>query len=175
VRRVQEAQKPALATQASTNQNDYLELGNQAKALGIFPQALVPSCDDYQAIIAAKSDDISKMLELTAVTTRNLVESLLPKTEEVTRSPYVITYGGALHNDISPRPGREGWSFGPELSRVTHGRFVELDLVLREQVRDTEPYTKMPWYPYYQQDSFKNRYVLYQTEKNSFTLIFPAE
>lgn len=174
VAKVKEAQKAVTEPQNAANQNDYLELGHQSKKLGIFPQALVPSCDDYQSILTAKSKDIAKMLELTATKTKETVELLLKRATGEIHVPFIITYGGALHNDLAPKPGRETWSFGPDLQRVTAGHVVELDLVQREQVRDTESFTKLPWYPYYRQQPLEEMYALYKTGEASYTLIFAA-
>jgi hypothetical protein len=175
VAKVKEAQKPVTSAQAETNQNEYFELGNQSKQLGIFPHALVPSCDDYQAILAARSTDIAKMLELTAIKTKETVVSLLRKAETAPTVPYIITYGGALHNDVTPKPGREMWSFGADLYRLTSGHYVELDLIQREQVRDTESFTALPWYPYFRKDGLESKYALFKMGEGSYALIFPSE
>jgi hypothetical protein len=175
VAQVKEAQKAVTEPQNASNQNDYLELGHQSKKLGIFPQALVPSCDDYQAILAASSNDIAKMLELTATKTKHTVEALLKRGPRPKLVPFIITYGGALHNDLTPKPGRESWSFGPDLQRATAGHYVELDLVQREQVRDTESFTALPWYPYYRQQPLETKVTLYKTGEASYALIYAAE
>jgi hypothetical protein len=175
VAKVKEAQKPVVNSQAAGNQNDYFELGKQAKERGIFPHALVPSCEDYQSILAARADDIAKMLELVALRTKELVKSLVKQSDATSRTPFVITYGGALHNDLSPKPGRESWSFGPDLQNFTRGHLVELDLVLREQVRDTESFTSLPFYPYLNQENLEQHYALFKTGEASYVLVFPAE
>jgi hypothetical protein len=175
VAKVKEAQKPVTSAQAETNQNEYFELGNRSKELGIFPHALVPSCDDYQAIIAARSNDIAKMLELTALKTKETVETLLRKADPVPGIPYIITYGGALHNDVTPKPGREMWSFGADLYRDTKGHYVELDLIQREQVRDTESFTTLPWYPYFRKEGLESKYALFKMGDSSYALVFPSE
>jgi hypothetical protein len=175
VKKVQEAQAPVTEAQAATNKNEFFELGTQAKALGIFPHALVPTCADYRAIVAAKADDITRMLELTAKKTQEVVGLALRSRKGATGRPLVITYGGALHNDLHPREGREAWSFAPALSELTQGHYVELDLVLREQVGDTESFTSLPWYPYYQQETLEKQYVLYEMSASSYALVFPQQ
>ena len=56
------------------------------------------------------------------------------------RSPdrLVVAYGGAMHNDLLPREGRADFSFGPSLAEATGGQYVELDLVIPEQIKDTD-------------------------------------
>ncbi|MGE5784329.1 MAG: hypothetical protein ACM3ZE_07050 [Myxococcales bacterium] len=175
VERVNKAQKPVTSAQASTNKNEFFELGNVAKANHIQPHALVPSCEDYQSIVAAKEQDIARMLELTATQTAEMAENLLQSRGSKTGSPMVLLYGGAMHNDLSPAEGRESFSYGPRLARSTSNRMTELDLVLREQVRDTDLFRRMAWYPYFRSETLEKQFTLYRVGPRSFTLIFPNQ
>lgn len=175
VERVDKAQKPVTSAQASTNKNDFFELGNVAKANHIQPHALVPSCEDYQSILAAKEQDVARMLELTATQTADLAEKLLQPSRADAGSPMVLLYGGAMHNDLSPAEGREPFSYGPRLAQSTSNRMTELDLVLREQVRDTDLFRRMPWYPHFRSETLEKQFTLYRVGPRSFTLIFPAQ
>jgi hypothetical protein len=124
--KVAEQQTAVTAPQAATNQNEFVELGHRAKALGIMPHALVPSCEQYRKIAGAGAADIEEMLVMLKSVTAHDVQELMTK-----RAPQrlIVAYGGAMHNDLVPREGREGFSFGPELAAATGGRYVELDLV----------------------------------------------
>lgn len=175
VEEVRQAQRPITRTQADTNQNDFLELGNVAKANRIQPHALVPTCDDFQSIVAAKGQDIARMLELTATRTADLTEQLLKRAGAGASKPFAILYGGAMHNDISPTAGREAFSYGPRLRASTQDQITELDLVLREQVKDTEVYRRLAWYPYFRNETLEKHYVLYRLGPRSFSLIYPTE
>jgi hypothetical protein len=175
VQRVKKAQEPVTSAQADTNRNDYFELGSKAKSLGIVPHALVPSCQDYQTILNAKSDDLDRMLELTATRTAELVDTLLTTQTTPEHLPEIVTYGGALHNDVSPRPGREHWSFGPHLVEKTNDRYVELDWVLREQVHDGPVFSAQPWYPHFRSETLEKHFTLYKTGPASYVLIFPDQ
>lgn len=175
VARVQEAQKPATKTQRSTNQSDFFHLGELSQAQGIMPHALVPSCDDYARILAAKQEDIATMLELTAERTVGVVTELLARKPADAGSPYVVTYGGTMHNDVSPRPGLESFSFAAKLQKLTDGHYVELDLVLREQVRDTGAFKQFAWYSHFRSATVAKRFALYRTHPKSYTLIFPEQ
>ncbi|MGC4063623.1 MAG: hypothetical protein QM784_03040 [Polyangiaceae bacterium] len=175
VERVRKAQEPVTSAQADTNKNEYFELGARAKTLGIMPHALVPSCQDYQTIVNAKSDDLDRMLELTATKTAELVDTLLKTTHIPANLPEVITYGGALHNDVSPRHGRERWSFGPHMIRSTEDQYVELDWVLREQVHDGPTFSIQPWYPHFRSETLEKHFTLYRTGPRSYVLIFPEQ
>lgn len=175
VERVREAQKPVTTAQAPTNQNEFLELGHAAKASGIQPHALVPSCEDFQSILAAKEQDIARMLELTATRSAELAEGLLKRPHSDERIPRIILYGGAMHNDVSPAEGRESFSYGPRLKASTGNRLTELDLVLREQVKDSEAYRRLAWYPHFRSEGLDRQYTLYRLGPRSFTLIYPSE
>jgi len=167
---VQQQQSAVTAPQAATNQNEFLELGHRAKALGIMPHALVPSCEQYQKIAGAGASDIEEMLTMIRDVTQRDVEELLGK-----RGPgrLVVAYGGAMHNDLVPRAGREPFSFGPALSQATEGRYVELDLVIPEQIKDTDAWRALPWYPHYSREKAGNGAYLYSWAPHAYVLIFP--
>jgi hypothetical protein len=167
---VQKQQSAVTAPQAATNQNEFVELGHRAKALGIMPHALVPSCEQYQKIAGAGASDIEEMLTMIRDVTLRDVEELLGK-----RGPerLVVAYGGAMHNDLLPRAGREAFSFGPDLSRITEGRYVELDLVIPEQIKDTEAWRALPWYPVYARQTASTEAFLYSWTPHAYALIFP--
>lgn len=168
--KVESQQRAVTAPQDSTNQNDFVELGHRAKALGIMPHALVPSCEQYQAIASAGPDDIEEMLTMIKNVTQHDVEALLSK-----RAPdrMVVAYGGAMHNDLAPRAGRQDFSFGPELRQLTAGRYVELDLVVPEQIKDTEAWRGLPWYSSYSKERAGSEAYLYSWAPHAYALVFP--
>jgi hypothetical protein len=163
-------QKAVTAPQAATNQNEFVELGHRAKALGIMPHALVPSCEQYQKIAGAGAADIEEMLRMIKAVTQHDVEALLSQ-----RAPerLVVAYGGAMHNDLVPREGREDFSFGPALKAMTADRYVELDLVIPEQIKDTEAWRGLPWYAHYSPEKAGNDAYLYSWAPHAYVLLFP--
>jgi hypothetical protein len=167
---VQKQQSAVTAPQAATNQNEFLELGHRAKALGIMPHALVPSCEQYRKIAGAGAGDIEEMLTMIRDVTRRDVEELLAK-----RGPerLIVAYGGAMHNDLAPRAGREDFSFGPGLSQATQGRYVELDLVIPEQIKDTDAWRAQPWYAAYSRAQPGSEAFLYSWAPHAYALLFP--
>jgi len=169
-KQVQKQQSAVTAPQAASNQNEFMELGHRAKALGIMPRALVPSCEQYQKIAGAGAADIEEMLTMIRDVTRRDVEELLAK-----RAPerLVVAYGGAMHNDLAPRPGREAFSFGPELSQAVEGRYVELDLVIPEQIKDTEAWRALPWHGAYSRAQAGSGAYLYSWAPRAYALVFP--
>jgi len=169
---VQQQQGAVTAPQAATNQNEFVELGHRAKALGIMPHALVPSCEQYQKIAGAGAADIEEMLTMIKTVTARDINELLAK-----RGPerLVVAYGGAMHNDLAPRPGREAFSFGPELAQSTHGAYVELDLVIPEQIKETDAWRALPWYSYYSREKAGKEAILFSWAPHAYALVFPPE
>jgi hypothetical protein len=168
--KVAEQQTAVTAPQAATNQNEFVELGHRAKALGIMPHALVPSCEQYRKIAGAGAADIEEMLVMLKSVTAHDVQELMTK-----RAPQrlIVAYGGAMHNDLVPREGREGFSFGPELAAATGGRYVELDLVVPEQIKETDAWRAQPWYAYYSREKSGTEAYLFSWAPHAYALLFP--
>ncbi|HEX6274299.1 MAG TPA: hypothetical protein VFZ53_14760 [Polyangiaceae bacterium] len=167
---VAERQKPVTEPQAASNQNQYVTLGAVAKKLGITPHALVPECDELRAVTQAGAGDIERLLVLIADATVRVAEKLVA-TSDPKRA--IVLYGGALHNDVAPRPGRESFSYGPRLSRDVAGRYVEVDLVIPEYVKPTPAWQGLPWYGAFAALAPSSETILYQPSPASFVLIFP--
>ena len=168
---VAQAQAPVTEHQAQSNQSEFLTLGKYAQRLGIEPQALTPTCAEYEAVLASGEDSVAGLLTLVAEQTRKSVEALLA--EPKSASSVILTYGGALHNDLEPRPGQEAWSFGPELAAASRGRYVELDLIVPEFVKDSEAWRRLPWFSAFDREHLVNETLLYRPNPGSFALIFP--
>jgi hypothetical protein len=152
--------------QTATAKNAFVELGHRAKALKIQPHPLTPSCEEYAAITRSGDNDVATLLETVARVTTRKVAELLAKPQ----SSLIVTYGGAIHNDVAPRPGREAWSFGPELSG--RAAYVELDLIVPEYVKDTEAWRSLPWYEAFAKAPRSEATRLFATGPRSFVLVF---
>ena len=172
--RVRKEQQQVTQSQATTNQNEFVTLGTRAKALGITPHILYPTCAQYDHIVTAGDDSIFVMLETIASLTEQKARALLERNHEAGVERTVLLYGGAVHNDLAPRPGRESWSYGPGLNEVTGGRYVEVDLIVREFIKDTEVWQSQAWYPHFDKTSYQQQAVLFQPSPRSFVLIFPT-
>jgi len=171
VERVAQTQAPVTQHQAKSNQNEFLTLGKYAQRLGIEPQALAPDCTEYDRAVAPGADGVARLLTLVARQTETSVEALLAAPDA--NGELIVTYGGALHNDLLPRPGQESWSFGPKLALASHGRYVELDLIVPEFVKDTEAWRGMPWFRAFDREQLTSETLLYRPAPSSFALIFP--
>jgi hypothetical protein len=167
---VRESTKAVTEPQAEGNQNEFLALGFAAKKLRIRPEPLVPTCDELAAIVKAGTGDIEAMLGLIAeVTLRETVAFL----EHGDPKLAVLVYGGLIHNDLVPRPGREAWSFGPRLKDRVKGRYVEIDLIVPEYIGNGEPWTSLPWFSQYDPEKHGKKTVLFEPTPGSYALVFP--
>ncbi len=168
---VKKEQAPVTEHQAKGNQNEFLTLGKYAQHLGIEPQALTPDCAEYEAVLASGEDSVSRLLGLVAAQTTKAVELLLNQPDAA--GNVILSYGGALHNDLHPRPGQEAWSFGPKLAEASQGSYIELDLIVPEFVKDTEAWRNMPWFQAFDREHLSDEALLYRPAPGSFALIFP--
>lgn len=175
VKQVATAQKPVTQTQVKSNPNEYLTLGTRAKALGVVPHLLRPSCDDYASLAGAGADIVPASLGLIKRLTQSDVTKLFERNTAAKNGKLVITYGGAMHNDLAPTERLRQYSFGPELAATTGGRYIELDLIVPEYVKTTEVWSKLPWFGAFQADTGpRDKPTLYRVGERSFVLVFAA-
>ncbi len=183
VKAVASAQKPVVEAQAATNQNEYVTLGTKAKAVGMTPWLLRPTCDDFGRLADAGADAVSAMLGLVKSLTQAKVVQLLEKQRsngggDGGEPRTVVAYGGALHNDLAPPAPTKEYSFGPELDRIVGGRYIELDLIVPEYVKPTPSWAKLVWFPSFEADRVAGRgtgkVTLYAAGERSFALVFAA-
>jgi hypothetical protein len=172
-REVRRVLEPVTAPQSAHNQNDYVALGHSARALGIEPFVLAPTCDELRAIAAAGESAIDQMLVTIARVSSRLMRGALAKNHAAGKEALVIGYGGALHNDIAPAEARAEWSYGPDLASFTRGRYVELDLIVRELIRDTDVWRALPWYAFFDPARDSGRFLVMRTLPSRFVLFFP--
>jgi hypothetical protein len=173
-REVRRAQKPVTERQSAHNQNDYVALGQRARELGVEPFVLSPSCDEYRAIADAGDAAIDVSLATIAKVSSRMLRGALAKNHAAGSAGLVVGYGGALHNDIQPAPEKAGWSYGPELAAASGGRYVELDLIVREFIKDTDVWKALPWYAHFDPQRDPSRWLVMRTAPHSYVLFFPA-
>lgn len=170
---VKTKQKVVTEKQTDTAQSEYVIMGSEAKKRGLVPDLLRPSCADLDAIDKAGDEAIGASLATIARLTKVKVISLLDRNDKAGAEKIVATYGGAMHNDLTPPPERAAWSFGPELAARAKGRYVEIDLFVPEFIQDTESWKKLPWYPHFDRDKHPEKTTLFNPKPGSYVLIFP--
>lgn len=173
VAKVEKSQRQITTGQAPSNQNEYVTLGNESKRLGIQPHVLEPSCDDYDRIAKAGDDDVIVMLETIAKLTAKDVAALVERNRTNAPGKLVATYGGAIHNDIDPAQGAHSFSFGPTLAERAPGRYIALDLVVPELIRDTRLWRTQPWRAQYDPEAHPGKTTLFHPRPGEYALIFP--
>ncbi len=171
-----EQQKVVTEKQAPTDQNEYVALGAAARRLGIAADLLRPSCDDLAAVSDAGADAIDVSLKLIKRLTLAKVIALRGRNDASAsdHEKMVVTYGGALHNDVAPSAERAPWSFGPELSAALNGRYVELDVYVPELIDGSEKWQKMSWFAGCDVRKLGGAVTLFQTAPQSFVMVFAA-
>jgi hypothetical protein len=172
-RPLEEAQKPVIAPQSRHNQSDYVELGHHAKALGIEPFLLTPTCDEFRAIENAGEDAIVRTLSSIASITSRMTRAALVQNRKRGSDQLVLAYGGAMHNDLAPQGPRASFCYGDELNNFTGGRYLALDLIVREFIGDNEVWRALPWYGQFDPETAPDSSVVLMTSPQSYVLFFP--
>ncbi len=150
VKQVASAQKPVTQAQAQTNTNEYVTLGVRAKALGMTPHLLRPTCGDFADLADAGPDVVTWSLGLIKRLTQERATTLFERNQRAGAEKLVVTYGGAMHNDLELAGSLGRYSFGPELAALTGGQMIELDLIVPEYIKETEVWQKLPWFASFQ-------------------------
>lgn len=168
---VKQEQRQITQGQASTNQNEFVALGHRARELGVTPYILRATCEDLEAIAQAGDDAVLVMMETIARRTTLEFERHL-RAGSTEAPPLVVAYGGALHNDLAPRPGREAWSYGPGVRDLTQGSYTALDLIVPEHITDSDGWRAFPWYSSIPELD-EHSAVLLEVAPRSWVLFFP--
>jgi hypothetical protein len=173
-KKAEKEQKVVTEHQAATDQNDYVALGTAAKALGIRPHALEPTCDDLSRMANAGADVVTVSLGVITRLATETLSRLLAENAAAHDARFVVAYGGIMHNDVAPRLGREQWSFGPVMSDHTGGRYTEVDLIVPELMNDSPIWQSLPWVPGFDRAAHPGKAVLLTPAPRSFVMVFPV-
>lgn len=172
---VRQKQAPATSQQAPTNQNEYLTMGDRARALGIVPDMLRPTCADMDGVRDAGDNAIEASLEMIARLSTTQAEKLLDRDarSDADRGKAVVVYGGMLHNDLDPPPERAKWSYATALDARTGGKLVAVDLVVPEFIVDDATWRGFAWFRHYDRARLGAKTTLFRVAERSFVLVFP--
>jgi hypothetical protein len=165
-----EIRKEVSRGQSQQNPNEYLQLANAARDLGVVPYPLRLTCGQFATIAKAGPDDIPAALTVIAEAMEHQVKECLRRWPE----GLVLTYGGALHNDLAPEPRRANWSFGPGLCQATDNAYVELDLIVREYIKANDAWGALEWTHHFDPQTHPDETILYEPVPKSYVMIFPT-
>src|SRR5690606_4331372 len=158
--------------QSQNNQNEYLALGTRAHELGVKPDILRATCKDLERIASPDGGVVAMMESIARLSEKALTDDLAS-----TRPgrPLVLAYGGALHNDVTPREGRQMWSYGPHLLQVSGGSYLEIDLIIPELIKETDSWKSFGWYTAYQSLGHREGVILMKWGPHSYSLFFAPQ
>jgi hypothetical protein len=150
-------------------ESEVVTLLRRAKEAGIQPGILEVACKDYQAMTAGQQVDFDRLLRLT----RDQLETQLRAALARKESRLVVSYGGALHNDLHPTGELAPYAFGPAIASAVAGGYVELDLYVPELVEKNATIRAQPWFAAYRRAYRPGRVTLVRLGDRSFALVFP--
>jgi hypothetical protein len=179
VAEVRQRQEVVTSRHAATDQDEYLAMGVRARALGLVPDMLRPTCADMDGIQNAGDDLLD--VSLTTIARLSRVQALRladrDALSEADRGKMVVLYGGALHNDLTPPPGSAAWSYAPALDAHVGGRFAAIDLVVPEYIAAdlvADAPKALSWWPAYDRARLGRKVTLFHTGPRSFAVVFQA-
>jgi hypothetical protein len=152
-----------------TTENEVVTLLRRAKASGMQPHILEVACKDYQAMTVEGRVDFERLLRLT----RDQLEIRIRAALARPGKRLVVSYGGALHNDVQPLKDLAPYAFGQVLSGAVDGRYVELDLYVPEFVEKNASIRAEPWFEVYRRAYRPGKVTLVQRGAASYALVFP--
>jgi hypothetical protein len=166
VARVDKAtQRPA------STEDEVVTLLRRAKESGLEPRILQVACKDYQAIFDSGRLDYDKLLRLTRERLETQIRAALQRPD----SRLVVSYGGAIHNDLHPPADLAPYAFGDAIARAVNGKYLEIDLYVPEYIEKDVSIRHETWYQQYRRAYRPKLVVVVQRGPQSYALIFPRQ
>jgi hypothetical protein len=113
--------------------------------------------------------DYDRLLRLT----RDQLEIQIRAALQRPGSRLVVSYGGAIHNDLRPSPDLSSYAFGDAIARTVNGRYLEIDLYVPEYIEKDASIRREPWYQQYCLAYRPKLIIVIQRGPGSYALIFP--
>lgn len=148
------------------------QLVEAARRAKVQPHAMTLSCKDYEAIAPAKGDaDPVAMLDITTKElTRVTTQALAVRAKQKDARPWIVVYGGALHNDRFPAESVAEWSYAAAIDKATGDKYVEIDLLVPELAEADKASQAQPWFPLV---AAARRVTVWQRGERSFVVLLP--
>ena len=121
--------------------------------------------------VGAGGLNAEKLLEIVS---RKLGEDALTAWTRKKSDKMVLIYGGATHNNLSPYPGLESWSYAQELAKKSKARFVEVDLYVPELVQDDTLLSQEAWFPLLK-EARRDQVILIRRDETSYIILMRKE
>lgn len=177
-------------------------LADLARLAGAQLHAMTLRCDDYAAIapgsavgsppsrdnlragrnppddrgVHDNSGPIDAIAMLT-LTTRELARitasAVAHRDRAPAHRPWIVVYGGALHNDRFPEPSVAEWSYAPAVDASTHDHFVEIDLIIPALAAADPASQRQPWFPLTTTTDAAAPVAVWQRGDRSFVVVLP--
>jgi len=157
----------------ASTEDELVTLVKQAKAAGVQPHILKLSCEDYKSLTSTGEVDYEKLLTLLTELLQKKIADIAQRREREGGNRHILVYGGALHNDLQPKPELAAFSFGPALQKELHGGYIELDLYVPEFIERDASLVKEPWYGTYKKQTRPNQAMVVRRAPGSYILLFP--
>ena len=170
-----EAEKKAVAQVEKTTErparteNEVVALLGRAKQAGIQPRILHIACEDYHAMMGGTDVDFDRLLRLT----RDQLEVQIRAALARPGSRMVVSYGGAMHNDLQPSEELAPYAFGAAVAGAVGGRYLEIDLYVPEFIEKNAITRAQPWFDAYRRNRGRGQVTLVRRSDSSFALVFP--
>jgi len=146
--------------------SEIVVMAETARDLGIKPHDLVLTCPEYQPLLSAEGEvDYDALLTLLTHKLGDYAQRGL-----TTPDAMVVLYGGAMHNDVTPREGMETWSYGADARRQGGDEYIELDIYQPELLIGKDSLLEDAWAPLLRQAVGPDHVVLYQRGPGSYVL-----
>lgn len=142
-------------------------LAEAALAANVRPHDLALTCDEYGSLTGPDGQIVYDTL--LRLLTGKLQDFAMKGLD--TPDAALILYGGAVHNDLKPKPEMAAWAYGPAVAARGAESYVELDLYVPELV--TETLTEPEWAPLLAATG-PDRLILYERAPRSFVLFLES-
>ena len=146
-----------------------VRMARVARELGVTPHALTLTCADYELVVGEDGEIVYE--RLLGVLTRELGALALDGLE--TPDARVVLYGGAVHNDLHPRPALAPYSYALAVAERDAGAYLELDLYPPAMAAAQAGFDEEPWFPLLELVG-PGHSVLYERDPRSLVLLLPS-
>ncbi|MBN2719239.1 MAG: hypothetical protein JXX14_25540 [Deltaproteobacteria bacterium] len=152
-------------------------LFEQARAKGVIPHPITMTCEDHQSIYGEEVD-YEKLLKLIGnkllEETTRILNARASEYRENSR-PLIAVYSGAIHNDAHPQKEWRRYAFGQRLQKqLPQNKYVEVDLIVPELVRDISFIQDAQWFPLLKDKVSSKKHLLIRRSATNFILVFPG-